>query len=133
MGKTSMKHLAIIAIAIILLSIGISYAQVGRVPVCVPHFNESFDREAVFVNNNSLFLVSLPENPSTGFIWNNTTSAGLNVLASVFIPDSDLIGAPGNQTWLVKANQTGNQSFIAYLNAPNGTAVDDYSILVVVS
>jgi inhibitor of cysteine peptidase len=125
--------MAIIAIAVILLSIGISYANVGRIPVSVPLFNESFNKEAIFVNNNSLFIVSLPENPSTGFIWNNTTSSGLKVVASVFIADSDLIGAGGNETWLVRTHQTGNQSFIARLVAPNGTVVDTYSIKVVVS
>jgi inhibitor of cysteine peptidase len=128
-----MKYLAIIAIAVILLSIGISYANVGRTPGCIPVFNESFNKEAVFVNNSSLFIVSLSENPSTGFIWNNTTSSGLKVITSVFIPQSDLLGAPGNETWLVKANQTGNQSFIARLVAPNGTVVDTFSIKVVVS
>lgn len=135
MDKMSIKKLAVVAIAIVLLSLGITYAYsaANRTPVCIPLINSSFNKEAVSVSNNSLFIVSLPENPSTGFIWNNTTSSGLKVVGSVFIPDSDLIGSGGNQTWFVKTLATGNQSFIAKLVAPNGSVTDTFSILVQVS
>ncbi len=135
MGKMNFKHVAIIAIAIILLSLGATYAYsaVNRTPVCVPLINESFDKEAVSVNDNSLFIVSLPENPSTGYVYTNKTSSGLKIICDEFIPDSDLIGAGGNQTWLIKTLATGNQSFIAYLNGPDGNVTDTFSILVQVS
>jgi inhibitor of cysteine peptidase len=66
------------------------------------------------------FLIALPENGgSTGYLWDITSTQGLDVLESFFVPGSmGLIGEPGTREWVITAAHPGEQKFKATLHRP---------------
>jgi len=60
------------------------------------------------------FMVQLDENPTTGYSWNASTSAGLTVLSSEFKENEHaegMTGVGGIHSWILQASGTGNQTF----------------------
>ena len=65
---------------------------------------------------NETVQISLNENPTTGYMWNVTTSSGLEILADEYTPDAVsqmMAGAGGIHEWILKAVDFGNQTFSA--------------------
>ncbi|HEY3274951.1 MAG TPA: protease inhibitor I42 family protein [Methanocella sp.] len=82
----------------------------------VPVYNESFNGTTITLHKGDRLNISLQENPTTGFTWDITSTQGINVLASQFIPgQSGLIGAPGTHVWTLEASRNGTQQFKAVL------------------
>ena len=76
---------------------------------------------------NETVLVSLKENPTTGYEWNVTNSSGLEIVNDTYIMDAaprGMMGVGGIHEWLLKAVKLGNQTFSAVdirsFEAPKG-------------
>ena len=68
---------------------------------------------------NTLFQVSLSENPSTGFTLQFATTPGLEIVSSVFIPGSG-IGAAGMRVLTLRAVRLGCQTLVSLAVPPSG-------------
>jgi inhibitor of cysteine peptidase len=68
----------------------------------------------VSMDKGTVFTVRLNENPTTGYTWNATATAGLTVLNSTYIgSNSGLMGAGGVHEWTIQATGNGAQQFNA--------------------
>jgi len=67
---------------------------------------------------NETVLVSLAENPTTGYMWNVTTSSGLEIVNgdgngtyTMDAAPAGMVGVGGIHEWIVQAVEIGNQTF----------------------
>jgi len=78
-------------------------------------FTEADNGKTENVTQNTRFAVVLAENPTTGFMWNATLSAGLELTSDY--PKDDVSagrsGAGGTHTWVMVAQEPGDQKFSA--------------------
>ena len=82
-------------------------------------FNETNDNETVTVPAGSEITISLDENPTTGYSWNVTSSAGLEYVNDTYIaPETELVGAGGVHVWQYLAAEKGNAEFSAIYKRP---------------
>ena len=59
-------------------------------------------------------LISLKENPTTGYTWNVTNSSGLELIADTYEMEKvkeGIVGAGGVHSWILKTTEIGNQTF----------------------
>jgi inhibitor of cysteine peptidase len=80
----------------------------------------------------------LPENPTTGFLWNLSVTTGISVINDSYIPDDvtgKLVGSGGTHVWFLKMLQPGEQG-ISGVNRrpwePAATGVTFFSLSLVV-
>jgi inhibitor of cysteine peptidase len=79
-------------------------------------FNETANGTTESVPVGSNVTIRLDENPTTGYQWNATVSAGLKPLEENFIPSDttgQLVGAGGIREWVFEAETVGNATFDA--------------------
>ena len=79
-------------------------------------FNETANGTVAEVPVGSNVTIQLAENPTTGYQWNATASAGLKLLDDTFIPSDtsgQLVGAGGIREWVYGAETAGNTTFDA--------------------
>ena len=79
-------------------------------------FTEKDNGSTVTVAPGQKFTVQLDENPTTGFMWNASTSPGLAILSSDFQTNAHpagMVGVGGIRSWVLQANATGSQTFSA--------------------
>lgn len=79
-------------------------------------FTETDNGKTQNVAQGSHFAVQLQENPTTGYMWNATVSSGLVIKSSDFSQTpaaAGLVGSGGTRTWVILANDTGDQKFSA--------------------
>jgi inhibitor of cysteine peptidase len=87
---------------------------------------------------NQTALISLKENPTTGFSWNVTNSTGLEIVNDTYNTDKapeSMVGVGGVHEWLVKAVEAGNQTFDAVYKRswePTTGSEDTYALNVTV-
>jgi inhibitor of cysteine peptidase len=70
----------------------------------------------VSVNQSSVITVRLKENPTTGFQWNLTTTAGLKITNDSYVPSDTtgkLAGSGGTHSWDISAVAKGTQNITA--------------------
>lgn len=63
-------------------------------------------------------LISLKENPTTGYSWNVSNSTGLEIVNDTYTMDkvkSEMVGVGGIHEWVIKAVEAGNQTFSAVM------------------
>lgn len=87
----------------------------------MPVYTEENDGQSVTMAKDTVFRIVLDENPTTGYSWNATMSAGLALTDSGFIPKDSppgMVGVGGTHFWEIKAAQTGPQSFSAIYVRP---------------
>jgi len=68
------------------------------------------------ITRNTRFAIVLAENPTTGFTWNETLSAGLELQSSDYRQDdapTGMVGVGGTRTWVIVAKDLGDQKFSA--------------------
>jgi inhibitor of cysteine peptidase len=71
------------------------------------------------MDKGTVFTIRLDENPTTGYSWNASATAGLTVLNSTYIGSgSGLAGAGGVHEWKIQATGTGAQEFSATYERP---------------
>jgi len=64
----------------------------------------------------SRFAIQLAENPTTGYQWNTSTTAGLETLSTNYVENAHaegMTGVGGIRTWVLKITEPGNPSFTA--------------------
>ena len=70
---------------------------------------------------NSTREIYLKENPTTGYVWNATISAGLIIESDEYQADRvtpGIVGSGGMHHWLIRGIQKGNQTFDAIYKRP---------------
>jgi inhibitor of cysteine peptidase len=75
----------------------------------------------VYVNQSTIIMVELAENPTTGFMWNMTVTPGLHIMNDTFVPSDTsgkLVGSGGTHSWEISAVGTGNQAITAVYSRP---------------
>ncbi|MDD1694561.1 MAG: protease inhibitor I42 family protein [Methanoregula sp.] len=89
----------------------VATAQEGKKMVT---FTEKDNGTTASIAAGTRFAVQLRENPTTGYSWNASTSAGLTILSSDYVVDKHaegMTGVGGTRTWILLAAGTGNQTF----------------------
>jgi inhibitor of cysteine peptidase len=75
--------------------------------------------KTITIDEGSSLKISLDENPTTGFSWNESVTSGLTVIDSRYISsNSGLVGAGGVHEWTVEATGKGAQKFSAVYKRP---------------
>ncbi len=75
--------------------------------------------KTITVNEGATIKVSLDENPTTGYSWNETVTSGLTVVDSKYVSSgSGMMGAGGVHEWTIKATGKGQQRFSAVYKRP---------------
>jgi inhibitor of cysteine peptidase len=95
-------------------------------------YTMSANNSTVDLKKDTMFMIALPENGgSTGYLWDITSTQGLDVLESWFVPgDKGLIGEPGIREWVICAARTGEQKFKATLHRPSEALTGNESTFV---
>jgi inhibitor of cysteine peptidase len=109
-----------------------------NVPVTKAPLTADVNTTNLTANLNDTILISLKENPTTGYSWNVTNSTGLEILSDEYVMDKageKMVGVGGVHTWTVEAVETGNQTFSAVMqhvaDKPTGDE-ETYTLDVVV-
>lgn len=77
-------------------------------------FNETNNNETVTLPTGSKIIISLAENPTTGYSWNVTSARGLSYVNDTFFePETGLVGAGGVHEWQYLAAEKGAAEFSA--------------------
>jgi inhibitor of cysteine peptidase len=79
-------------------------------------FTEADNGKTGDITRSTRFAVVLPENPTTGFVWNATLSPGLELQSSDYRQDDapvGMVGVGGTRTWVIIAKDIGTQKFSA--------------------
>jgi inhibitor of cysteine peptidase len=75
--------------------------------------------KTITVNEGASIKISLDENPTTGYSWNETATSGLSIVDSKYVSsNSGLVGAGGVHEWTIKATGKGMQQFTAIYKRP---------------
>lgn len=75
--------------------------------------------KTITISEGSTIKISLDENPTTGYSWNDTVTSGLTIVDSKYVSSgSDLMGAGGVHEWTLKATGKGQQQFSAVYKRP---------------
>ncbi len=130
-SKTLTTLVVLVAIALVAgfvagYSLKATAEKTGPAPIVPNHephihvYNMSSNGMTLNVTKGTGFMITLPENGgSTGYLWNITSTQGLDVLGSWFIPgEKGLIGEPGERQWMIRASWAGEQKFKATLLRP---------------
>ncbi|ABS56622.1 secreted protein-like protein [Methanoregula boonei 6A8] len=96
--------------------------------------NSSSNGDILTIPASNQVLVTLAENPTTGYQWNATVSKGLSVVSDTYVaPNSSLIGAGGYHEWLLAPDTVGTYTFQAvYMRSWEGpsSAANTFSIVI---
>ena len=97
--------------------------------------NGTSDGDILTVPASERVLVSLNENPTTGYMWNATVSKGLAVISDTYIaPNTTLIGAGGYHEWILAPDTVGTYTFKAVYMRPwegASSAADTFNLVIV--
>lgn len=82
----------------------------------LPVYNVTADVNTteLVVPMNEVIMISLAENPTTGYTWNVTLSEGLALLKDVYVQDEaeeGMVGVGGVHEWFIEAVEAGEQTF----------------------
>lgn len=84
-------------------------------------FDDTNNNETYTVVLDSLIIIILEENPTTGYQWNTSVTDGLVVLGDTSEPSDtsgNLVGAGGRHVWVLYAIDTGTYTFNAVYKRP---------------
>jgi inhibitor of cysteine peptidase len=82
------------------------------VPVNHIVVTEEQNGATVNVNTAAIITVRLPENPTTGFTWNLTTTSGLQIINDTYKPTyttGKMVGSGGTHIWDIQSVAAGEQ------------------------
>jgi len=96
--------------------------------------NSSYNGQIVTIPASNQVLVTLAENPTTGYQWNATVSKGLMVVSDSYVaPTTTLVGAGGYHQWLLAPGGPGTYTFKAvYMRSWEGpsSAANTFSLVI---
>ncbi len=82
-------------------------------------FDESDNGAVVHAGMNDLIFINLPENPTTGYMWDADATTGLYLKNDAYNrPATMRMGAGGSHTWNYVVTGTGTQEFSAVYHQP---------------
>lgn len=71
------------------------------------------------------FKIRLPANPSTGYSWQVKVTPGLQILNSYYRRSRrNAIGGAGQQVWIVRPVELGEQGFVGWYYRPWEASTD---------
>ncbi|MDD3043022.1 MAG: protease inhibitor I42 family protein [Methanosarcinaceae archaeon] len=79
-------------------------------------FTEADNGKTVSLENGDIFILELPENPSTGYSWELGMNMGIDILEEGYIQDEkplEMVGVGGTHFWIIKADSSGSQKISA--------------------
>lgn len=94
-------------------SLTLGVGEVLTPPGSPPPYTDSDNGRVVNSSVGRLVNLRLQENPTTGYQWNMTSSAGLKLVSDEYIPSNTsvaIVGAGGIRSLSYQAVQAGNQS-----------------------
>jgi inhibitor of cysteine peptidase len=116
MRNTTISLIAISAIVVLAVS---SVAGMG---IFLPKtFDATSSGQNTTVNLGDTFVISLPENPTTGYSWNITTTDGLARLNDAYAQadrSGMQVGVGGTHKWEIKATKIGPQTVTGVYKRP---------------
>ena len=84
-------------------------------------FDDANNGENHTLVQDSLIIIQLEENPTTGYQWNISVSDGLVILGDTYEPSDtsgEMVGAGGRHVWVLYAFDTGTYTFNAVYKRP---------------
>jgi inhibitor of cysteine peptidase len=112
--------------------------EITEETVVLPNYTADMEVVTLNVKLDETVLISLPENQTTGYMWEVTNSTGLEILNDTYVMDASeegMVGVGGVHEWTVKAVETGEQTFTAVMmhvaDEPTGEE-ETYTLMVVV-
>jgi len=90
--------------------------QVGHIVV-----TEAQNGATTALNVSNTITLKLPENGTTGYLWNLTVTPGLTITNDTFVPAvtaKDVVGAGGVRVWEITAMQSGVQKIQGIYKRP---------------
>ena len=82
-------------------------------------FDMSDNGAVVQAEMNDFIIITLPENPTTGYMWDAETTTGLYLKSDTYNrPATMRMGAGGSHTWNYVVSGTGTQEFSAVYHQP---------------
>lgn len=89
-------------------------------------FEESDNGAVVHAKMNDFIFINLPENPTTGYMWDADATTGLYLKSDTYNrPATMRMGAGGSHTWNYVVTGTGTQEFSAVYHQPWMPIEDD--------
>ena len=111
-------------------------AATGKSVTTIP-VNSSSNGDILTIPASDRVLVTLAENPTTGYSWNTTVSKGLVVINDTYVaPSTTLVGAGGYHEWLLAPDGPGTYTFQAVYMRPwegASSAAGTFSLVIVAS
>jgi inhibitor of cysteine peptidase len=101
-------------------------------------FSQANDGGTYPITPGAEIQLRLPENPTTGFLWNLSVTTGISVINDSYIPDDTtgrLVGSGGTHVWFLKAMQPGEQAISGTYRRPwepAATGVTFFSLTLIV-
>ena len=90
----------------------------GNPPREIYLYGDTNDGETSAIVLDSLIIIILEENPTTGYQWNISVTDGLEVLGDTYEPSGKLVGAGGSHVWVLYTIDTGTYIFNAVYKRP---------------
>jgi inhibitor of cysteine peptidase len=82
-------------------------------------FDESDNGAVIHAKMNDFIIINLPENPTTGYMWDVDATTGLKPKSDTYNrPATMRMGAGGSHTWNYVVTGTGTQEFSAVYHQP---------------
>ena len=95
-------------------------------------FNQTNNGETRDISLDADLLLILPENPTTGFLWQLSVTPGLSIENESFMPDDPsgtLVGSGGTHLWRMRTTQPGMQSVSGVYARPwESSAGDQFTL-----
>jgi inhibitor of cysteine peptidase len=105
-----------------LLTVALLASLLCMVPVCMAGeiaAGEGDNGRVVSARQSDVVVVSLPENPSTGYLWDMKTTPGLMLVSNTFVRSpTKYIGGAGTRIWRYQVAGTGTQSVTGTYHRP---------------
>ncbi|MHC1597401.1 MAG: protease inhibitor I42 family protein [Methermicoccaceae archaeon] len=114
-------HLVLFAASLLVVGVLLSGCATTQAPSKV--FTQADNGTTVSVKLGETFSVSLPENPTTGYSWNMSTTGGIALKSDTYTPEqpsgkTELVGAGGVHEWVFQAVGKGTQKVMGIYKRP---------------
>lgn len=118
MKKHSILFIGLVLAVLAVFVTGIAFAattesQDKNPEELTPDLTVSIDKTETELNVGESVKFIIPANPTTGYSWVVTNADGLKVTEEFISPETDLIGAGGQQVFILSAEKAGTYTFTA--------------------
>jgi inhibitor of cysteine peptidase len=105
-----------------LLAVVLLAGLLCMVPACMAseiNAGEGDNGRVVSARTSDVIVVSLPENPSTGYLWDMKATSGLMLVSNTFVRSpTKYIGGAGTRIWRYQVSGAGTQSVTGSYHRP---------------